>query len=92
MTQSVISNNNIENKKSENYFDSLLQNKNFNIDRRDVSFSKLVDNVSAKTNQVQTKFVSSAVKSNTSSINKKVLENKTTTKSTAKTTSKQKKL
>lgn len=92
MTQSVISNNNIENKKGENYFDSLLQNKNFNIDRRDVSFSKLVDNVSAKTNQVQTKFVSSAVKSNTSSINKKVLENKTTTKSTAKTTSKQKKL
>ena len=80
MTQSILSNSNIENSTNETYFDTLLQNKNFSVDKRNVNFSKLVDNVSAKTNQVQTKFVSSAVKSNTSSINKKVLENKTQTK------------
>ncbi len=43
-----------------------------------VNFSKLMDNVSAKSSQVQSNFVSKAIKSNTSSINKKTIENNTT--------------
>ncbi len=43
-----------------------------------VNFSKLMDNVSAKSSQVQSNFVSKAIKSNTSSINKKSIENNTT--------------
>ena len=42
-----------------------------------VNFSKLMDNVSAKSSQVQSNFVSKAIKSNTSSINKKSIENNT---------------
>lgn len=61
--------NNIENVTAENikmtYAGSLLQTSNAVCISQNQNFSKIIDNLNAKTNQVQSNFNSQAVKSNT---------------------------
>ena len=72
---------NIENNK-DSLLNSVMLNSNIltttsqNQESKTADFSNLMNNVNAKTQEVQTKFVDKAVKSNTSSINKLALSSK----------------
>lgn len=86
MTQNITSDINTENNIKSSYFSTMMSNNTSSIsDVKNQDFFKLIDNVNAKTMQIQTNIASNTAKSNTSSINKKALNDTTSSTKDTKT-------
>lgn len=72
MTESLVKN--VENTTGDIVLNNIIELGNVNTNNNSKDFSNIINSLNAKTQKTQTNFVNKAVKSNTSSINKKVFD------------------